>query len=48
MALKKDKPSSLGELLGKVQDRASASAAAWRKHIEKHARRGESWEDGGY
>jgi len=43
MAIKKDKPRALGELLPKLEGRASASAAAWQQHIEKHARRGESW-----
>jgi len=45
MAIKKDKPRALGELLPKLEGRASASAAAWRQHVEKHARRGESWEE---
>jgi len=45
MAIKKDKPIALGELLPKLEGRASASGAEWRAHIEKHARRGESWEE---
>jgi len=45
MAIKKDKPRALGELLPKLEGRASASVAAWRQHVEKHARRGESWEE---
>jgi len=45
MASKKDTPRALGELLPKLEDRATASAAVWRKHIEEHARPGESWEE---
>jgi len=45
MAAKKDKPRTLGELLPKLEARTSASGAAWRQHIEKNARRGESWEE---
>jgi len=45
MATGNDKPKSISQLLGKFEERASASAAAWRQHLEKHARRGESRED---
>jgi len=44
MATKKDKPRSLGELLPKLEAR---SDAAWKRHVEKNARIGESWEEAG-
>jgi len=47
MAIKKDKPRPLGELLGKVQDRTSAGAAVWRERIDKPAHRGVICKDAG-
>jgi len=44
MATKKDKPRSLGELLPKLEANAEA---AWKRHVEKNARIGESWEEAG-
>jgi len=43
MAVKKDKPRALGELLPKLESRATAGGTAWLQHIEEHALPGETW-----
>ncbi|WP_239685087.1 replication initiator protein A, partial [Ventosimonas gracilis] len=44
MATNNDKPRSMIELTAKLEAR---SDAAWKRHVEKHARIGESWEEAG-